>query len=71
MWKVEALKEFLKKIGLKVSGRKAELVPRVFASAEQNIPVSSTAVELVTETSKERQNLLVTPWEIYQTQRRW
>ena len=62
MWKVEGLKEFLKKIGLKVRGRKAELVARVFAAAEQNIPVSSTTVELVAETSKERQNILVTPW---------
>ena len=63
MWKVEALKEYLKKRGLKVSGRKQELVARVFAAVEQNIPVSESAAVLVAQASKEREILLVTPGE--------
>ena len=38
-WRKDVLKHFLKKRGLKVSGRKEELVARLFAAAEQNMPV--------------------------------
>ncbi|XP_070562483.1 uncharacterized protein [Ptychodera flava] len=61
MWRVDALKSFLRKRNLKVSGRKVELVARVFAAAEQNIPVAKTASEIATEIDKSVQSLLSLP----------
>lgn len=60
-WKVDALKEYLRKRGLKVSGRKQELVARVFAAAEQNVPVCLEAAELVAQTRDEQRSLLSIP----------
>ena len=60
-WRMDALKHFLKKRGLKVSGRKEELVFRVFAAAEQNMPVSLDAASRVAQTQRERESLLKTP----------
>ena len=60
-WRMDALKHFLKKRGLKVSGRKEELVARVFAAAEQNMPVCLDAASRVAQTQRERESLLKTP----------
>ena len=40
-WKVNALKEYLSKRGLKVEGNKATLVARAFAAWEMQIPMAS------------------------------
>ena len=37
--KVDELKDFLKARGLRISGRKEELVSRVFCAIENNAPV--------------------------------
>ena len=37
--KVEELKNFLRLLGLKVNGRKEELVARVFVANENNVPL--------------------------------
>ena len=55
-WKVNALKEYLSKRGLKVEGNKATLVARAFAAWE--IPVSKSSVQLETEKNIAYQNLL-------------
>ena len=60
-WRMDVLKHFLKKRGLKVSGRKEELVARVFAAAEQNMPVCLDAAFQVAQTQRERECLLKTP----------
>ena len=61
-WRMDALKHFLIKRGLKVSGRKEELVARVFAAAEQkNMPVCLDAASRVAQTQRERESLLKTP----------
>ena len=61
-WRMDALKHFLKKRGLKVSGlRKEELVARVFAAAEQNMPVCLDAASWVAQTQCERESPLKTP----------
>ena len=57
--KVEELKDFLKLHGLKVSGRKVELVARVFAASENNVPLVKTAVEIEQDLHKEYQNKLL------------
>ena len=44
--KVEELKEFLQLPGLKVSGRKEELVVRAFVAIENNVPIMLTAEEV-------------------------
>ena len=41
--KVEELKNFLLLRGLGVTGKKRELVARVFVAAENNVPVQKTA----------------------------
>ena len=42
--KVEELKDFLRLPGLKINGKKAELVARVFAASENNVqPIKSAA----------------------------
>ena len=60
-WRMDALKHFHKKRGLKVSGRKEELVARVFAAAEQDMPVCLDAASRVAQTQRERESLLKTP----------
>ena len=44
--KVEELKMFLRLCGLTVTGKKEELVARVFVAVENNVPLVKTAVEL-------------------------
>ena len=56
--KVEELKNFLKLRGLKVSGRKVELVARVFAASENNVPIVKTAVEIEHELATEYKDKL-------------
>ena len=51
-WRMDALKHFLKKRGVKVSGRKEELVARVFAGGEQNMPVCLDAASRVAQTQR-------------------
>ena len=58
MWHVDALKDFCRKRNLKVCGKKAELVARVFAASEMGIPIELTAVERVSETQEEKTKLL-------------
>ena len=60
-WRVEALKEYLRRRDLRVSGRKEELVARVFAAAEQNLPVCMDADARVVQTQREKESLLTTP----------
>lgn len=55
-WKVEALKEYLRK-----QERKEELVACVFAAAEQNLPVCIKATDHVIQTQRERESLVATP----------
>ena len=44
--KVEELKAYLRLRGLKVSGRKEELVARAFVAMENNVPIVRTAEEV-------------------------
>ena len=44
--KVEQLKNFLRLRGLKVSGRKEELVARVFVAIQNDVPLQKTAEEV-------------------------
>ena len=44
--KVEELKSYLKEGGLKTSGRRVELVARVFAACENNVLVVKSAIEI-------------------------
>ena len=44
--KVEELKNYLKQRGLKITGRKVELVARVFCAHENNVELVKTAVEI-------------------------
>ena len=41
-WKIENLKEYLRKRGLKLVGTKAELAARCFCAYEQSVPVVPT-----------------------------
>ena len=50
----EQLKEFCRKRDLNVSGTKAELVARVFATAEIGIAIKLTAQEQIAATEKEK-----------------
>ena len=54
--KVDELKLFLEVRDLKTSGRKIELVARVFAAMENNVPVSETAVEIECDLKKVYEN---------------
>ena len=49
--KVDELKNFLRLRGLRVTGRKNELVARVFVALENNVPIVKTAVEAEKELS--------------------
>ena len=51
--KVEELKTYLRLRGLKVSGRKVELVARVFAASENNVQPVKTAEEVEAEIADE------------------
>lgn len=51
--KVDELKQFLRLRGLKISGRKEELVARVFVALENNVPVVKTAEEVESEIANE------------------
>eukprot|EP00795_Rhopilema_esculentum_P010005 gene10005-biopygen12686 len=51
--KVEELKAFLRLRGLKVSGRKEELVARAFVAMENNVPIVLTAEEVEIELAKQ------------------
>ena len=55
------MKEYLRRRDLRVSGRKDELVARVFAAAEQNLPVCMDADARVVQTQREKESLLITP----------
>ena len=62
--KVDELKNFLRLRGLKVSGRKADLVARVFVAAENNVPVVKTAEEVEKEIAKEYSDKLILGEEV-------
>eukprot|EP00795_Rhopilema_esculentum_P017920 gene17920-biopygen737 len=51
--KVNELKDFLHLRGLTTSGRKAELIARVFVAAENNVPVVKSAEEVPMEINSE------------------
>ena len=59
-WHVDTLKDFCRKRNLKVFGKKAELVARVFACSEMGIPVKPTPEERAKENRKARGELLKT-----------
>ena len=56
--KVEELKDYLKKRGLKITGRKVELVARVFYASENNVEIVKSAVEIEGNLRHEYQNKL-------------
>ena len=60
-WKPEQLKEFCRKRDLKGSGPKAELVARIFATAEMGIAIKPTAQERIATTETEKAKLLIMP----------
>ena len=51
--KVDELKEFLRARGLKVSGKKDELVARVFCASENDTPVLKSAIEIQRDLDEE------------------
>ena len=57
--KVEELKMFLRLRGLTVTGKKEELVARVFVAVENNVPLVKTAVELEEDKKKSYAKKLV------------
>ena len=57
--KVDELKKYLRLRGLKISGRKVELVARVFSAHENNVQPVKTAVEIEIELSQEYQAKLL------------
>ena len=57
--KVQELKDFLKLRGLKVSGKKAELVARAFVAVENKVETVKTAEEVQQEIKSEYQHKLV------------
>ena len=56
--KVDELKHFLRLRGLKVTGKKQELISRAFAAAENLAPVLKTADEIQTQIKDEYQQKL-------------
>ena len=61
MWNVDALKAFCCQRNLKVSGRKTELVARVFAALEMNVKIEPTAEARYRDIQKEKSKLLQSP----------
>ena len=59
-WHVDALKDFSRKRNIKVFGKKAELVTRVFTCSEMGIPIEPTAKERAKEIRKAIGELLKT-----------
>ena len=57
--KVNELKDFLKVRGLKVSGKKCELVSRVFIALENDAPILKTAEEIEGELLVEYKKKLI------------
>ena len=57
--KVKELTSFLRLRGLKVSGRKKELVARTWCAIEQGIPIQLTAEEVEKEIQNEYENKLL------------
>ena len=53
--KVEELKDYLRLRGLKISGKKAELVARVFAASENNVKPIKSAAEVQVDLRNEYQ----------------
>ena len=51
--RVEELKGFLRLRGMKVTGKKCELVARAFSAVENNVPVLQTAEEIEGEIENE------------------
>ena len=57
--KVQELKDFLRLRGLKVSGKKSELVARAFVAVENKVPTVKTAEEVQEEINNEYQHKLL------------
>ena len=57
--KVDELKMYLRLRDLKVSGKKAELVARVFAASENHVPVKKTAEEVESDLRNDYQAKLL------------
>ena len=57
--KVEELKKLLRERGLKITGRRVELVARVFAALENNVPLVQSAVEFEADLKLSYNNKLV------------
>ena len=57
--KVQELKDFLRLRGLKVSGKKAELVARAFVAVENKVKTVKTAEEVQEEIRLEYEHKLV------------
>ena len=57
--KVEELKDYLRLRGLKISGKKAELVARVFAASENNVKPIKSAAEVQVDLRNEYQAKLL------------
>ena len=47
--KVDKLKVFLRQRGLKTTGKKEELVARIFCALENNVPLLKSAIECYRE----------------------
>eukprot|EP00112_Aurelia_sp_Birch-Aquarium-sp1_P004894 Seg1553.4 transcript_id=Seg1553.4/GoldUCD/mRNA.D3Y31 product="hypothetical protein" protein_id=Seg1553.4/GoldUCD/D3Y31 len=62
--KVEELKNFLRLRGLKVGGRKQELVSRVFVAIENEVPIVQTAEEVEMEIAKDYEEKMQDPFKI-------
>ena len=56
--KVDELKSYLRLRGLKVGGRKDELVARVFCASENDVPVVKTALEIEQDLKNEYEKKL-------------
>ena len=56
---VEELKNFLQLRGLNVSGRKQELVSRVFVAIENEVPIVQTAEEVEMDPARDYEEKLV------------
>ena len=57
--KVDELKMYLRLRDLKVSGKKAELVARVFAASENHVPAKKTAEEVESDLRNDYQAKLL------------